>query len=186
MRLTALLVLAAASSAWAADRPPNIVFVLADDLGRAELGCYGQKKIRTPEIDRLAAEGMRFTRFYAGSPVGAPSRCVLLTGRHNGRAAVRDNREAKPEGQFPLPAAEVTVAERLKARGYATACIGKSGLGMVGTEGDPNAQGFDLFYGYNCQRHAHNHYPTYIRRNAERIPWRATPAERPANSTPTT
>lgn len=149
--------------------PPNIVFIVADDLGYAELGCYGQKKIRTPHIDRMAAEGMRFTQFYAGAPVCAPSRAMLMTGKHAGHAAIRNNAEVQPEGQQPLPAAEVTVAELLKERGYATAATGKWGLGMVGTEGDPNRQGFDLFFGYNCQRHAHNHYPTYLRRNAEML-----------------
>jgi arylsulfatase A-like enzyme len=144
---------------------PNIIFILADDLGYAELGCYGQKKIRTPGIDRLAAGGMRFTQFYSGSPVCAPSRCVLITGRHSGHAHVRNNSEVQPEGQRPIPASAVTIAELLKGRGYATAATGKWGLGFPGSEGDPNKQGFDLFFGYNCQRHAHNHYPRYLRRN---------------------
>jgi arylsulfatase len=150
-------------------RPPNIVFILADDLGYAELGCYGQKKIRTPCLDRLAAQGLRFTQNYAGSPVCAPSRCALMTGKHGGHAWVRDNREVKPEGQTPLPAAEVTLAELFKQRGYATAAIGKWGLGPPGSEGDPLRQGFDKFFGYNCQRHAHNHYPSYLWSNDRRI-----------------
>ena len=148
---------------------PNIILILADDLGYGDLGSYGQTKIRTPHLDRLAAEGMRFTQFYAGSPVCAPSRCVLMTGKHGGHAAIRDNREVRPEGQWPLPASEVTVAELLKARGYATGAFGKWGLGFVGSEGDPNRQGFDLFYGYNCQREAHNFYPDHLWRNAERV-----------------
>lgn len=148
---------------------PNIVLILADDLGYAELGSYGQKKIRTPNLDRMAKEGVRFTQYYAGAPVCAPSRCVLLTGRHPGHAAVRNNAQVEPEGQLPIPDSDVTVAEALRARGYATAAIGKWGLGPTGSEGDPNRQGFDLFYGYNCQRHAHNHYPTYLRRNGERV-----------------
>ena len=161
----ALLVLPAA--ALGERKPPNIVFIMADDLGAAELGCYGQQKIRTPAIDRMAAEGMRFTQFYSGAPVCAPARGVLMTGKHSGHAAIRNNSEVRPEGQRPLPAAEVTLAELLKERGYATGATGKWGLGMIGTEGDPNRQGFDLFYGYNCQRHAHSHYPTYLRKNQE-------------------
>ncbi len=152
-----------------AERPPNIIFILADDLGYAELGCYGQKKIRTPNLDRLAAEGMRFTQCYSGNAVCAPSRCVLMTGKHAGHAVVRNNLSVKPEGQHPIPDATVTVAELLKAKGYATAAIGKWGLGPPGSEGDPNKQGFDLFFGYNCQAHAHNHYPTYLWRNDKKI-----------------
>lgn len=157
-------------SARAADRTrsPNIVFILADDLGYAELGCYGQKKIRTPRLDRMAAEGLRFTQLYAGNAVCAPSRCVLMTGKHAGHAHIRNNKEVKPEGQEPIPAASVTIPKLLRAKGYATAAVGKWGLGGPGSEGDPNKQGFDLFYGYNCQRHAHNHYPTYLWRNDRR------------------
>jgi len=140
---------------------------MADDLGYAEVGCYGQRKIRTPSIDRLAAEGMRFTQFYSGSPVCAPSRSALMTGRHSGHGYIRNNSEVQPEGQKPIPDAAVTIAELLKARGYRTGAMGKWGLGPPGSEGDPNKQGFDLFFGYNCQRHAHNHYPTYLRRNQE-------------------
>jgi arylsulfatase A len=151
------------------DRPPNIVFILADDLGYAELGCYGQKKIKTPYLDRMAAEGLRFTQFYTGNAVCAPSRCVLMTGKHPGHAHVRDNKEIKPEGQEPIPAGSATVAKLLKGRGYATAAIGKWGLGPPGSEGDPTKQGFDLFFGYNCQRHAHNYYPTYLWRNDKKI-----------------
>ncbi|HOP77192.1 MAG TPA: arylsulfatase [Thermogutta sp.] len=150
-------------------RRPNIILILADDLGYGELGCYGQQKIKTPNLDRMAAEGMRFTQFYAGAPVCAPSRCVLMTGKHLGHAAIRDNSEVQPEGQWPLPAEEITIAEILKGCGYATAAIGKWGLGPPGSSGDPNAQGFDLFFGYNCQRHAHNHYPTWLYRNREKV-----------------
>jgi len=149
-------------------RLPNIVFILADDLGYAEVGCYGQKKIRTPCLDQLAKEGVRFMQFYCGNAVCAPSRCVLMTGKHAGHAFVRDNRSIKPEGQTPIPADCVTIAKLLKKKGYATAAIGKWGLGGPGTEGDPNRQGFDLFYGFNCQGHAHNHYPTYLWRNDRR------------------
>ena len=148
---------------------PNIIFILADDLGWGDLGSYGQKKIRTPNLDRMAAEGMRFTQFYAGSPVCAPSRCVLMTGRHGGHAYIRDNKEVRPEGQWPLAAGEETIAEQLRARGYATGGFGKWGLGFIGSEGDPNRQGFDLFYGYNCQREAHNFYPDHLWRNDHRV-----------------
>jgi arylsulfatase len=148
---------------------PNIVFILADDLGWGDLGSYGQTKIKTPNLDRMAAEGMRFTQFYSGSPVCAPSRCSLMTGKHGGHAYIRDNREVQPEGQWPIPASEMTIAELLKSRGYATGAFGKWGLGFVGTEGDPNKQGFDLFYGYNCQREAHNFYPDHLWRNEQKI-----------------
>jgi arylsulfatase len=148
---------------------PNIIYILADDLGYAELGCYGQKKIRTPNLDRMAADGMRFTQHYCGAPVCAPSRCALMTGMHTGHAYIRDNREAKPEGQEPIPAESVTIAKLLGQQGYATAAIGKWGLGPPGSTGDPNKQGFDLFFGYNCQRHAHNHYPQYLWRNDRRV-----------------
>jgi arylsulfatase A len=151
-------------------RPPNILLLVADDLGYADLGSYGQKRIRTPNLDRLAAEGLRFTNFYSGSPVCAPSRYVLMTGLHGGHAYIRDNREVTPEGQWPIPDSTVTIAELLRARGYATGAFGKWGLGYVGSEGDPNRQGFDLFYGYNCQREAHNFYPTHLWRNEQKIP----------------
>ncbi len=153
----------------AQERKPNIVFILADDLGSAELGCTGQKKIRTPRIDRLAAEGTRFMQFYAGNAVCAPSRCTLMTGRHPGHAWVRSNRELPGEGQIAIPAATVTIAELLKGKGYATGAVGKWGLGAPGSEGDPIRQGFDLFFGYNCQRHAHNHYPVYLWKNDRKI-----------------
>lgn len=153
----------------AADNPnpkPNIIFILADDLGYGELGSHGQEIIRTPVLDQLAAEGMRFTRHYSGSPVCAPARCVLMTGKHPGRAFIRSNREVgewlSGEGQLPLPESETTVATLLNAAGYATAAIGKWGLGGVGTEGDPLNHGFDRFFGYNCQRQAHNYYPPYL------------------------
>lgn len=148
---------------------PNIVFIMADDLGYNELGCYGQEIIQTPNIDQLAAEGISFTQHYSGSPVCAPSRCVLLTGMHSGHAFVRDNHEIKPEGQMALPDSIITFAEVMKNQGYVTAAMGKWGLGYPGSEGDPNNQGFDLFFGYNCQRHAHNHYPKYLWKNDEKI-----------------
>ncbi len=148
---------------------PNIIYILADDLGYAELGCYGQKKIRTPNLDRMAEEGIRFMRHYAGAPVCAPSRCVLMTGMHLGHAYIRNNKSVPPEGQQAIPGDTLTIAEILKQQGYATAAIGKWGLGPPQSEGDPNNQGFDLFFGYNCQAHAHSFYPTYLWRNQGRI-----------------
>ena len=148
---------------------PNIVLIVADDLGWCELGSYGQKKIKTPHLDRLAQQGMRLTRHYSGSPVCAPSRCVLMTGKHPGHAFIRNNKEVKPEGQHPIPAAEVTLAELLKRRGYACGAFGKWGLGEPGTTGIPNRQGFDTFFGYLNQGHAHNYYPDYLWRNEEKV-----------------
>ena len=167
-----MLVVVSATSLAAASRsaaePPNIVFVLADDLGYGELGCYGQRIIRTPQLDRLAAEGLRFTQFYAGSTVCAPSRSVLMTGRHVGHTRVRGNAgRDNPQAQM-LRADDVTVAEVLKAAGYTTGLVGKWGLGLPGDEGIPGKQGFDEFYGYLSQVHAHNHYPDYLWRNQRR------------------
>lgn len=159
----------------AAVERPNIVFIMADDLGFSELGSYGQTKIRTPRIDGLALEGMRFTQNYSGNAVCAPSRCVLMTGKHPGHAYVRNNSEVKPEGQRPLPAAERTLAEALKSKGYVTGAFGKWGLGFPGSEGDPLQQGFDRFFGYNCQRHAHSYYPSYLWDDDSRIDLRNNP-----------
>ncbi len=148
---------------------PNIIYILADDLGYGDLGCYGQTKIETPNLDRLAAEGMIFTQHYSGSTVCAPSRGVLMTGMHTGHSAIRGNKEYKPEGQHPMKAEAFTVAELLKEAGYVTGAFGKWGLGFVGTEGDPNNQGFDTFFGYNCQREAHRYYPLHLWRNDEKV-----------------
>jgi arylsulfatase len=148
---------------------PNIILFLGDDLGRSDLGCYGGGKIRTPSLDALAAGGVRFSRAYSGSPVCAPSRCVLLTGLHTGHAHVRDNLEIQPEGQTPLPAGTATFPRILREAGYATGCVGKWGLGFPGSTGTPDKMGFDLFFGYNCQRLAHNHYPASLWRNGERV-----------------
>jgi arylsulfatase A-like enzyme len=150
-------------------RPPNVVFILADDLGYGELGCYGQTKIRTPRLDRLASEGMRFTQHYSGSPVCAPSRCVLLTGKHPGHAIVRDNVATPPEGQYPLPANTVTLPRLFQKAGYATGAFGKWGLGGPGSTGTPNLQGIDRFFGYLCQGKAHNFYPTYLWDNDRKL-----------------
>jgi len=142
---------------------PNIVLMLADDLGYGDLGCYGQAKIRTPNLDRMAAEGMRFTTAYAGSTVCAPSRCVLMTGLHTGHARIRGN------ALVPLEPEDVTVAEVLKGAGYATALIGKWGLGEAGSTGIPNRQGVDDFFGYLNQAHAHNYYPAFLWRNEQQV-----------------
>lgn len=141
---------------------PNIVFILADDLGYGDLSCYGQQNFQTPNLDKMAAGGMRFTQHYSGTTVCAPSRSSLMTGQHTGHTPIRGNKEWQPEGQWPMKAEAVTVAEILKQAGYTTGAFGKWGLGFVGTEGDPNQQGFDEFYGYNCQRLAHNYYPGHL------------------------
>ncbi len=163
--LCALLALSAASTLSAADKP-NIIFILADDLGYGDLGCFGQKKIKTPEIDRMAAEGMKLTDFYAGSTVCAPSRSVLMTGQHTGRTWVRGNARGPAQ---TLREEDVTVAEVLKDVGYNTALIGKWGLGEIGSTGHPNRQGFDYFYGYLNQRHAHNGFPEFLIRDSDRV-----------------
>ena len=165
----AALSLAGTSACRTGRTKPNIVLILADDLGYAQLGCYGETKIRTPHIDRLAAEGIQFTQAYSGSPVCAPSRCVLLTGLHTGHADIRDNKEIEPEGQAPLAAGMPALPRLLQNEGYATALVGKWGLGYPGSEGEPLSQGFDFFFGFNCQRKAHNHYPAELWRNTERI-----------------
>jgi len=164
---------------------PNIIYILADDLGYAELGCYGQEKIETPNIDALAENGMRFTQHYAGAPVCAPSRCVLLTGKHMGHAQIRGNdewsergdvwnfeamsKDPNLEGQRPLKTGTKTVGRLLQEAGYKTGIVGKWGLGAPLTEGIPNKQGFDFFYGYNCQRQAHTFFPLHLWKNTEKV-----------------
>ena len=148
---------------------PNIIYILADDLGYGDLSCYGQIKFSTPNLDQLAQSGIRFTHHYAGSTVCAPSRSVFLTGLHTGHTTIKGNREYEPEGQQPLPVGTVTVAKLLQQAGYRTGAFGKWGPGFVGTEGDPNVQGFDEFFGYNCQRQAHRHYPSHLWHNHKKI-----------------
>ena len=166
-------------------RPPNVVLILADDLGYGELGCYGQEKIETPHIDRLAAEGIKFSQFYSGSPVCAPARCILLTGKHAGHAYIRGNDEWRErgevwdfkkavenpnlEGQRPLPAGTLTIGKIFQQAGYRTACVGKWGLGGPLSEGAPNLQGFDYFFGYNCQRQAHTYTPVHLWENDQKL-----------------
>lgn len=147
-----------------ASAPPNIVLILADDLGYGDLGCYGQQRIATPNLDRLAAQGMRFTQFYAGAPVCAPSRNVLLTGQHTGHALIRGNAKVSLRPQ------DVTIAEVLRRAGYATGAIGKWGVGEEGSTGTPTKKGFDYFYGYVDQTQAHNYYPTFLVRDDTRVP----------------
>ncbi|MGH9844561.1 MAG: arylsulfatase [Blastocatellia bacterium] len=170
MMLLACLGVASPQRASEQQSKPNVVFILADDLGYGDVGCYGQQIVKTPNIDRLAAEGMRFTQFYAGSTVCAPSRCVLMTGRHTGHAWVRGNAgRANPLAQT-LRDEDKTVAEVFKDAGYATAMFGKWGLGEIGSAGHPNRQGFDEFFGYLNQTHAHNYFPSFLIHNSERFP----------------
>ncbi|AHF12207.1 arylsulfatase [Barnesiella viscericola DSM 18177] len=151
---------------------PNIVFVLADDMGIGDLGCYGQTKIKTPNIDKLAERGILFTHHYSGSTVSAPSRCCLMTGKHTGHAYVRGNKGMKTaDGVFDLalPVEEMTVAELLKSKGYKTMCVGKWGLGGPNTEGSPIRKGFDYFFGYLSQSAAHRYYPEFLYENEEKV-----------------
>ncbi len=166
---TALFVVAFALSAAAAADKPNLIFILSDDLAQGDLGCYGQKLIQTPNLDRMAQEGTRYLQGYCGTSVCAPSRSTLMTGLHTGHCPIRANREIQPEGQKPLPAGTITVAKILKDAGYATACCGKWGMGMFDTTGSPLKLGFDHFFGYNCQRHAHSYFPAYLYNDDQRF-----------------
>ena len=165
------LLFAALLPAVAADRP-NLVWIMADDLGWGDLGCYGQKVIATPNLDRMAAEGLRFTHYYAGATVCAPSRSVLMTGLHHGHTRVRGNAGQTNPAAQALKVGDVTVASLLQKAGYKTALVGKWGLGNVGAaeSGLPRRQGFDEFYGYLSQHHAHNHFPDYLWRNETKEP----------------
>ncbi len=154
-------------------RKPNIIYIYADDLGYGELGCYGQTKIKTPNLDKMANEGMRFTHHYTSTPVCAPARCMLLTGRNGGHSYIRGNYELggfeddKEGGQMPLPEGTFTVANMMKNAGYTTGAIGKWGLGVASSTGDSNKQGFEYFYGYLDQKQAHNFYPTHLWENGK-------------------
>ena len=164
---------------------PNIIYILMDDLGYGDLQCYGQQKIETPNIDKLRENGMKFTQHYSGSPVSAASRCVLMTGMHSGHSQIRGNDEMASrgavsnydsmyvhkelEGQYPLKAGTMTLGRMLQQAGYGTGCFGKWGVGYPGSEGVPNKQGFDSFFGYNCQRQAHTYYPPFLYDNDQRI-----------------
>ncbi|WP_286860720.1 sulfatase-like hydrolase/transferase, partial [Proteiniphilum sp. UBA5510] len=170
-------------SAQTAEKP-NIIYILADDLGYGDTGCYGQIKIETPNIDNLAKGGMLFSQFYSGTTVSAPSRSVLLTGKHTGHTYIRGNDELPErgdvqshqamfnnpflEGQRPLPSDTYTIPAMLKDVGYVTGCVGKWGLGYPGSRSTPARMGFDFFYGYNCQRQAHTYYPPFLYKNENR------------------
>lgn len=180
-----LLLLASCQSTPEAPSKPNVILIFADDLGYGELGSYGQTKIETPHLDKLATGGMRFTEFYTGSPVCAPSRCILLTGKHSGHAEIRGNDEAGHrgdvwnflamaadpylEGQAPMPDETVIFPELLKKNGYVTGMGGKWGLGHPLSESIPNKKGFDYFYGYNCQRQAHTLTPLHLWENENKV-----------------
>jgi arylsulfatase A len=164
-----VLVLIGDATAVEPARKPNVVFVLSDDLAQGDVGCYGQKLIKTPHLDAMARQGMRFTQAYCGTSVCAPSRTSLMIGKHMGHSPIRANREIQPEGQKPLPAGTYTVAKLLKDNGYATACVGKWGMGLFDTPGSPLKVGFEHFFGYNCQRHAHSYFPTYLYRDDKRF-----------------
>lgn len=157
------------SKSNAQQKKPNIILILADDLGVGDLGVYGQQKIKTPNLDRLAKDGLQFNQFYTGTSVCAPSRSSLITGQHTGHTPIRGNKATQPEGQWPLPEGTVTIAGLLKSAGYITGDFGKWGLGFVGTSGDPNQQGFDEFYGYNCQSLAHNYFPEHLWHNSSKL-----------------
>lgn len=161
--LLALLAQLSGASAQGRSDRPNVIWIMADDLGYGDVGCFGQRRIRTPNLDRMAREGMRFTQFYAGSTVCAPSRSVLMTGLHTGHTYIRGN------AKVDLRPEHLTVAELFKAAGYRTALVGKWGLGHEGSEGVPTRQGFDHFFGYLDQTHAHNYYPTFLVRNEQRV-----------------
>lgn len=171
MKTSPLLLLAASAALACAAAPakPNLIFILSDDLAQGDCGSYGQKLILTPNLDRMAREGTRYTQAYSGTTVCAPSRTSLMTGLHMGHSPIRANREIQPEGQKPLPNGTLTVAQLLKREGYATAAIGKWGMGMFQTSGSPLKNGFDHFFGYNCQRHAHSYFPEYLYNDDQRF-----------------
>ena len=180
-----LSVFALSAKSQVKESRPNVIYIIMDDLGYGDIGCYGSEKIETPNIDRLYKDGISFTQHYTGSPVSAPARCVLMTGMHSGHAQIRANDEmayrgaimnydsmyVHPglEGQYPLKAHTMTLGRMMQQAGYVTGCFGKWGLGAPGTEGTPNKQGFDSFYGYNCQRQAHSYYPAFLYKNEDRV-----------------
>ena len=166
--LVITLLLASVLTSLAAEKP-NIIFILSDDLAQGDVGCYGQKLILTPNLDRMAKEGTRTTQAYCGTTVCAPSRTSLMIGQHTGHSPIRANREIGKEGQMSLPAGTFTVAQLLKSAGYATGCMGKWGMGMFDTTGSPLKLGFDHFFGYNCQRHAHSYFPTFLYNDDKRF-----------------
>lgn len=163
------LILALLTQVSSAQKKPNFIFILSDDIAQGDVGAYGQKLIKTPRIDQLCAEGTRYMQAYCGTSVCAPCRSVFFTGLHSGNCPVRGNRELAPEGQWPIPAENVTIGEVAKAAGYATSTFGKWGMGFFDSTGAPAKQGIDRFYGYNCQRHAHSYFPTYLYDNDQAV-----------------
>ncbi|MCM1489349.1 MAG: arylsulfatase [Muribaculum sp.] len=159
----------ATETATGFDRSPNIIYILADDLGIGDISPYGQKLIKTPNLDRMASEGMRFSQCYAGTAVSAPSRASLMTGLHTGHTHIRGNLRVDPEGQVAMPEGTYTMAQMFKNSGYATGCFGKWGLGYPGSESDPTKVGFDNFFGYNCQTLAHDYYPDHLWDGTDRV-----------------
>lgn len=151
------------------DAPMNVIYILADDLGYGDIGCYGQQKIKTPNLDKMAAEGLLFTQHYAGCTVSAPSRCSLMTGLHTGHSQIRGNKEIKPEGQLPMTPDTYTLGKLMKSAGYATGIFGKWGLGYPGSSSTPDKMGFEEFFGYNCQRQAHSYYPEHLWHNNDTV-----------------
>lgn len=173
-----LVVVAGWQIASASPKTPNVIFILADDLGYGDLSCQGQTRFSTPNIDALAARGMRFTQHYSGCSVCAPARCSLLTGLHTGHALIRGNAEIQPEGQQPMPADTFMASKLFKQAGYTTGVFGKWGLGAPGSASEPLNSGFDRFYGYNCQRLAHHYYPYFLWNDKQReILWNNTGLE---------
>jgi arylsulfatase A-like enzyme len=164
-----IIAIAAAAGETQPTQKPNFIFVLSDDIAQGDLGCYGQDLIKTPRLDQMAAEGTRYLQAYCGTSVCAPSRASFFTGLHTGHCPVRGNYEVPPEGQLPLPDETVTIAEVAKAAGYATSTFGKWGMGFFDSSGSPSNQGVDHFFGYNCQRHAHSYFPTYLYDDAQSI-----------------
>jgi arylsulfatase A len=173
--LSALAISAEPAAAAESVTRPNIVFILADDLGYRELGSFGQALIKTPHLDQLASQGMRLTQHYCGNAVCAPSRCVLVTAKHPGHAWVRSNKSTPPEGQEPIPASEVTIFELMQRQGYVTGVFGKWGLGGPASSGEPLSQGVNRFFGYNCQSHAHSYYPSYLWDDYRHFPLKNVP-----------
>ena len=168
--LLAAALMGLGASIWAEEKTPmNVIFILCDDMGYGDLGCYGQSYIQTPNLDRMAQEGMQFMQHYAGCPVSAPSRCSIMTGLHTGHAQIRGNKEIAPEGQEPMGKDTYTIARLMKNAGYRTGLFGKWGLGMPGSESTPNKMGYDEFFGYNCQRQAHTYYPDHLWENEQRV-----------------
>ena len=164
---------------------PNIIYILADDLGYGDLSFLGQKNFETPHIDKLAAKGMFFEQHYSGSTVCAPSRSALLSGQHTGHTFVRGNKEVQPEGQFPIPDKLEILPEMLREAGYVSGIFGKWGLGFPGSEGEPLKQGFDVFYGFNCQRLGHHYYPYHLWDNEKKVMLDANVGEAKGTYAPT-